>query len=287
MASGSQPRHNTLALLVFGSFVSIGTACESPDLRCNGSLALCDRRVDQVVFPTTHNAMSTTADNWGVPNQNYRMPRQLADGIRGLMLDTHEFEGTAQLCHGICQIGNQPLSDGLREIREFLDGHPREIVTLIFETYVTPVETEAAFVESGILKYAYIPLDGMTWPTLRELIARDQRLIVFTDKDGGTRPWYLDQFSYAWQNPYAATTEADFSCAEDRGKKGNPIFIFNHFLSNPLPSTSNAMAVNYNPSLIDHARRCQRESGKLANFVTVDYYDIGDLFATVTALNGL
>jgi len=39
--------------------------------------------------------------------------------------------------------------------------------------------------------------------------------------------------------------------------------------------------------LIDHVRRCQQESGKLANFVTVDFYDIGDLFATVTALNGL
>ncbi len=43
--------------------------------------------------------------------------------------------------------------------------------------------------------------------------------------------------------------------------------------------------VNHNPLFIDRALQCQLESGRLPNFVTVDYYDIGDLFAVVDELN--
>ena len=37
--------------------------------------------------------------------------------------------------------------------------------------------------------------------------------------------------------------------------------------------------------LLDRARRCMRESGHLPNFVAVDFYDVGDVFAVVDALN--
>jgi hypothetical protein len=38
-----------------------------------------------------------------------------------------------------------------------------------------------------------------------------------------------------------------------------------------------------------HARAagCQTDTGQLPNFVAVDFYDHGDLFAVVDALNGL
>jgi hypothetical protein len=45
--------------------------------------------------------------------------------------------------------------------------------------------------------------------------------------------------------------------------------------------------VNHNPLFIDRAEQCLSESGRLPNFVTVDYYDIGDLFPVVQSLNGL
>jgi len=45
--------------------------------------------------------------------------------------------------------------------------------------------------------------------------------------------------------------------------------------------------VNHNPLFIDRALQCQAESGRLPNFVTVDYYDIGDVFSVVDKLNGL
>ena len=57
---------------------------------CNGYPELCDRPLDQVVFPTTHNSMAG-ADNpgWMFPNQNRGIPKQLEDGVRAFLIDAH------------------------------------------------------------------------------------------------------------------------------------------------------------------------------------------------------
>ena len=57
---------------------------------CNGYPELCGKRIDQVTFPATHNSMSAAAEpGWFLPNQRYGIIRQLDDGIRGLLIDTH------------------------------------------------------------------------------------------------------------------------------------------------------------------------------------------------------
>ncbi len=57
---------------------------------CNGSPELCGRRLDQVVFPSTHNAMSAAdIPEWLFPQQEASIPVQLQDGIRGLLFDVH------------------------------------------------------------------------------------------------------------------------------------------------------------------------------------------------------
>jgi len=53
---------------------------------CNGHVELCDRRYDEVAYVTTHDAMSSAEDAFRLPNQHYRMWRQLEDGVRGFML---------------------------------------------------------------------------------------------------------------------------------------------------------------------------------------------------------
>ena len=86
-----------------------------PD-ECNGLISLCERRYDQVAYPTTHNAMSNEADGWVYPNQYFGISQQLADGVRGLMLDTYDLDGEPLLCHVFCQAGKLPLVDGLAMI---------------------------------------------------------------------------------------------------------------------------------------------------------------------------
>jgi hypothetical protein len=57
---------------------------------CNGYPELCDRRVNEVVLPATHNSMSAAdIPNWMFPEQETSMPMQLQDGIRGFLFDAH------------------------------------------------------------------------------------------------------------------------------------------------------------------------------------------------------
>ena len=57
---------------------------------CNGYAELCAKRIDEIAFPATHNSMSAAQEpGWFLPNQRYGIARQLDDGIRGLLIDTH------------------------------------------------------------------------------------------------------------------------------------------------------------------------------------------------------
>jgi hypothetical protein len=57
---------------------------------CNGAPELCALRLDEVVFPTTHNAMSAAdIPDWLFPQQEKSIPGQLEDGVRGLLFDVH------------------------------------------------------------------------------------------------------------------------------------------------------------------------------------------------------
>ena len=57
---------------------------------CNGVPGLCDRPLDGVVFPATHNSMSAAdIPNWLFPQQEKGLRGQLEDGIRALLIDLH------------------------------------------------------------------------------------------------------------------------------------------------------------------------------------------------------
>ena len=59
-------------------------------LACNGSESLCDKTLDEVVFPAAHNAMSASdVKGWMFPNHTYGIPTQLRRGIRGLLVDVY------------------------------------------------------------------------------------------------------------------------------------------------------------------------------------------------------
>ncbi len=57
---------------------------------CNGYAKLCDRPLDDVSFPAAHNAMSAAElPGWYAPNQRTGIQRQLDDGVRAFLIDTH------------------------------------------------------------------------------------------------------------------------------------------------------------------------------------------------------
>lgn len=256
---------------------------------CNGHAELCDRHFDEVAYATTHNAMSSAEGRFVAPNQDYALWRQMNDGVRGLMLDVHYPRGStdAWLCHADCALGGFPLVDGLGEIRAFLDCHPDEVMTIIFESYVPESAIADGFEASGLIRYVHAQDASAPWPTLREMIAMNERMVVFTADTTRTLPWHMYSYDYAWENPYAAATPSDLSCAQDRGSRSRSLWIFNHFLTHPVASADLATMINPNPFFQTRVDGCRTDaSGDLPNFVTVDFYDIGNLFDVVDTLNG-
>ncbi len=289
------------SLLVLGTLLS--SACSSEpttsaagidggalDPKCNGHEELCGRRFDEVAFPMTHNAMSNAEAGWSIPNQNFGITRQLDDGIRGLMLDTYDEDGTLLLCHLLCGLGSQPLVAGLAEIKAFLDANPSEVVSIIFENDITHAQTSGAFDESGLIDFVYAHEVDAPWPTLGELIDANTRLVVFQEKSPQEAEfsWLMNVWDQAGETPFSFAAPEDFNCDPNRGDPANPLFLLNHFLTSSVGGSPElAQMVNYDPLFINRARQCEQERSALPNFVAVDFYHIGDLFDVVDALNGL
>ena len=252
---------------------------------CNGRSELCDLRFDQVAFATSHNAMSNRAAHWIAPNQEVGITAQLELGVRALMLDTYDFNGQSMLCHGACSLGRQPLVDGLGEVKAFLDAHPREVVSIIFESYLSAEKTAVAFDEAGLMPMLYSQPVGQPFATLGEMVQANTRLFVVTDSGGGSYPWYHDVWAESWETDFSNATMDDFTCAPNRGRQGNPLFILNRFLTNPVAYRDLAVQANASPSFLAFAEQCWDEGGQTPNFVTVDIVDEGALFAVVDALN--
>ena len=257
-----------------------------PELSCNGSPTLCQRPFDEVAVACTHNGFATEEDGFWPPNQLYSMTHQLEDGVRCLMLDFHyNDEGVPSLCHGDCYWGQRPLTDGLEEIRKYLDEDPGAVVTLILENYIALEDIDAAMATAGLRELAYAHPIGTPWPTLQELIDSGKRVVVLGPNGGEAYPWLLDNWAEAFETDWSNQVPEDFTCDVNRGSWDNPLFILNHFVENPLPEPSQAATVNFNPFFLDRAQECFAEREHIPNFVTVDFYDVGDVFDVVDALN--
>ena len=68
-------------------------------LACNGHAELCNRRLDQVTFAGTHNAMSNQSiRDWMFPHHQAPIKAQLEAGVRSLAFDVHYgFAGGARI----------------------------------------------------------------------------------------------------------------------------------------------------------------------------------------------
>ena len=162
-------------------------------------------------------------------------------------------------------------------IREFLVQHPGEVVIVIFEDYVMPADLARSFAESGLLDFVY---EGGTakWPTLHELISRNQRLIVFAESGRRGLAWLHPAFEAFQETPYSFRTAAEMTCRPNRGGTAGSLFQVNHWIeTTPTPRPSNAAVVNAYDFLLSRARLCQRERRRLPNLVAVDFYATGDL----------
>ncbi len=309
---------------------------ETPIDACNGSPNLCDRRLNEVAFATTHNSMAAAdISEWMFPNQERGIRGQLEDGVRGFLIDIHygvhaedviktmieneevsrqkyeatlgkegveaamrirdrligkeEGEPDVYLCHGFCELGAMPFVKALEEMKDFLVAHPNEVLIIVIQDEgVKPADVAACFAKSGFDKFVYRGSIKPPWPTLREMIESDERVLVFAENNAEGVPWYHPVFDAFQETPYGFKTPAEFSNAPNRGGKKGSLLLMNHWIeSTPAPLPSNAEIVNSYDFLLKRARACRKERGMMPNLVAVDFYRTGDLFRVVRKLNGI
>ncbi|MEV8593703.1 phospholipase [Streptomyces sp. NPDC052012] len=286
-----------------------------------GPMPAPDRRtLDQVTFLTAHNAYANGVDGGFAPpfvnlfpNQSRGVERQLADGVRGFMMDVHQTPDGALLCHNSCTLVSRPVAlwVGLQRMVDFLEAHPDQFVTVFLEDYVDPgvLRAELARVD-GLSDVLYRPdrtgVREHGWPTLAELAAAGHRLLILTDRSraadeaaGLTRDSFGVMYQREWtvENHWSMGSgvgTSDWSCYSrwydagtnvplTRTEPGfRPLFVMNHFRDVPMAST----AATDNAKLADRARRfCQPAARKKPNYLAVDRYDLGDPASAVAALN--
>jgi hypothetical protein len=201
------------------------------------------------------------------------------------------------LCHSFCEIGSVRLASALDDLRTFLVSHPGEVVIVVNQDEgVGPRAVERAFRDAGLLDLVYRGPLG-PFPTLRELIDRDERLVVMAENETAGVSWYHPAFERALQEtPYRftraeqLTDEAELpeSCRRNRGPRSAPLLLVNHWIdTSPVPRASVAARVNAYDVLLRRARACRRIRDRLPNLLAVDFFRRGDVLGVARTLNGV
>ncbi|KAI9123954.1 hypothetical protein K1719_005254 [Acacia pycnantha] len=246
---------------------------------------------------TTHNsfAMLGQKPQTGSPilspvNQQGSITSQLDNGVRGLMLDMYDFQNDIWLCHsfgGQCYnyTAFQPAINVLREIGAFLEANPSEIVTIMIEDYVTsPKGLTKVFDAAGLRKFWFpvwrMPKNGGDWPTVDDMIQKNQRLVVFTSKaskeasEGIAHEW-----SYLVENQYGNGGMKAGSCpnraeSQPMNTKSRSLVLVNFFRD--FPELTHSCKDNSAP-LLRMIDTCYEASGqRWPNFIAVDFYKRSD-----------
>lgn len=193
------------------------------------------------------------------------------------------------LCHALCELGSTEWIPLMKQVKAWMDAHPREVVTFFIQDELSPVDTAAVFDEAGMTPMIHTQERGADWPTLAEMVETGERVVVLHEHvvDEDAVPWLLDGKTWVQDTPYEFYGADDFSCDLLRGREDSPLFLVNHWLSNQASRIADATEVNAEAVLLTRLRECQAERGQIPNFVAVNNYDRGDVVASVEAINGL
>ncbi|KAF2210449.1 hypothetical protein CERZMDRAFT_6251, partial [Cercospora zeae-maydis SCOH1-5] len=293
---------------------------------CNGWPEFCTRKYSNISMITSHNSAFVVPNN-AASNQELPILTQLNDGVRMLQGQVHWVNETLHNCHTSCdQLNAGTFQSELELIRDWLRENPYDVLTmLIGNSDFTDVEKFVpAFTNAGLLPYvyepSYIPQYRDQWPTLGEMILRNERLVIFMDYDADQSrvPYILDEFSHIWETPFSPTNQS-FPCDTQRPPDLNQtlardqyMYLANHNLNVAVDLSSIGIGSGEEAILIPNTaelnltnsqeikfgalgamnENCTAQWDRPPNFMLVDYYnrgspEEGSVFHVAAAANGV
>jgi hypothetical protein len=270
---------------------------------CNGLETICDLGVDDILYAGIHNSQSTAQDGFYIaPNHQYHFLAALDYGYRALNFDIGVCnEGQYAFVHGKCQLGTMDPVKAFTDLNTWLDANPNEVVLIPLEIN-NDASSDLPDVDLGKLYNLLLTVPGFTermyqktadsaseWPTLRELIAADQRILFFHYNgircDSGQitcPPGFHDWFGLTGESKYDFMTveeldDKESACNITRGRLKGPFYAVNDFLTIPSREDSKKY-LNTKAFLQDHIQACEAENDGLdVDVVFVDFWSEGDL----------
>lgn len=275
-------------------------------------------RYSEQTFIGTHNAAAirTKENNWSLSgNQYFNISTQLASGVRLLQAQGHldpNDPDSIRLCHFNCALmDGGSLQSHLETIRAFLEHKREEVLTLLFVNTGVPLHIwTRAFFNSGLEVLSYIPpaskrhgnMHIADWPTINEMIASNKRLVTFLSSgaDEELTPFLLPEFDYLFETDFGIEDPSAYACEPARPRYPDGLvpdrlslvnhFLYAKFLGFRFPNASFAATTNSAGfrvgELGEHAVRCRGAYGRRMNFLWVDFWNEGDVFAAEGGLNG-
>jgi len=205
--------------------------------------------------------------------------------------------------------GRTSLTHVLTEIRQFLDTHPHEVVTLVLEVHdVDYTAIVHSIKKSGIEKYLQSQDPQKPWPTLGEMITSGKRMVIFTTGDVHKQYPFLNYYNTfsGWNTGWGFTKVEDFTKPFDPSKEITNLGFYdtqypqNKFLSYTSSITpglagdlKSAQQVNERSVARARALGYMNAAQHIANFVSVDFYKYPshdgkpDIFDVLDEINGV
>ncbi|KAF5448162.1 hypothetical protein F2P56_028719, partial [Juglans regia] len=179
----------------------------------------------------------------------------------------------------------QPAVNVLREIQDFLAANPTEIIAIFIEDYVTsPKGLTKVFDAAGLRKYWFpitrMPTNGKDWPTVDDMVEKNQRLVVFTSKASKeSSEGIAYEWKYVVENQYGNGGMKAGSCpnraeSSAMNTSSRSLVLVNYFRD--VPDVTQSCKDNSAP-LLSMLNTCTTASGKRwPNFIAIDFYKRSD-----------
>ncbi|KAL6867910.1 PLC-like phosphodiesterase [Trichoderma novae-zelandiae] len=282
---------------------------------CNNSPVLCDRHYNDITYMGAHDSAflrDASTGNSIAGNQFLNATLALDAGLRLLQAQVHNENGTLRLCHTSCGLLDAgPLEAWLALVNDWVVGHPSDVVTILLvnSDNVDVSQYAAAYQQSGLGKFGFVPPSATQWPSLRDMIANSTRVVSFITniKASSAAPYLLPEFDYVFETPFTVLSLDGFNCTVDRPSDAGTashafsqgfMGLVNHFKDQEIttglniPDTENIALVNSADTsaagnLGQHIQQCNGEWNHRPSFVLVDFWDQGSAVKAADDSNGV